>query len=1840
MVSSVVKQHESNRQYDEEGNALEENISGKLYDLTGVSVWADDAKTKYKELGTYMSEVAEKWDQIDAETQTKALEAMFGKNRSNIGAAIIGNIQAYKDTMSTLTDDDTLKSADKELETASQSVSFHLNALKETWTGVAQNLFQTDQMNAFIDALRVLSTIIQKATSVLGLFGSSAAVFLIFDVIKSKIKGTTPLISKFTNSLVGAGKGLFDLVTVSKELSAEGAGSFLDNFFELGGSASIAGVLTGIVAAIGALVLITHKFSKEKQFSEILSDFTDSSGKLDSAKDELESVNSELETTRNRIEELESKKSLTLTEQSELANLKAQNKELENQAKIQERLVENAQRQAETDAGKVLNADLVTDYSKKSTIGTSTTTSATVYGTSNIEEATINNIEHIKELKEEERKAQEEYAQVMADDKSTLQQQENARAKLESIQKDITDIDNQVSENIKSLQSVSDVYLKSSDQNLVERGEVIQDIIDAYANIDASTLDKNISAMDSFFSTTSGEVLKQQLIDIAKSGGDVSIALREMGVSLEDIGLEGNRSEALTQYFKDLANSAGEAASATKQVEEAITSYSDVEESLKSPDKGSGYNSIVSSWKKIKEEMDSGLIGTDQAKDFIRYFTGDLDEDATAEEIKKKYKSIRKKANRWFAEDDGDKDNPDTAYGVKQFIKDFNGTKGVGTINWDKRTFDFSDGIKNTEDAAKKLGVSVSVVEDMFKRLEDYGFDFSKFFFNDESKETFANTLDGLQGLYDSMEDGAEKDALGKKLEGYRKTLEDDKVNNKILMQIQFEYDKAQLDQEIQEIQNEINQDPNGGTSAQYTALNTKNREVLLGAREYSGYKTGMDVGYDQISEYRKGLQSQISAQNSDEENIVIQKQIAGIYQLQTAYQEYFATLSDEEKKKFDWNTFMQTDQASQVFQAIQSQYGNLELVLNSLNYQPKVKVDTSEVEKKLADTDFDKNGERTIIYKADVSGVETEVKAVQDKDGNIKYYANIDGAEVELKQIETSNGVIYVTADTSQAEEDIDNATDGGGKETEINLVIASDNSKAMKSIEEVDKKEISPKDAKINTSGKGLHAVADINAQGNPRDKEFTITTHYKTTGKPPSGGGDSLSGTAHAGGSLSDLDLDYSSMPQNWKTSHSDVALVGEEAPEIVATRNGYWYTVGDSGAEFASIPKGSVVFNATQTRKLLKNGHINSRGKSALGGTAYKKGSSKEDKKLTSLENKLTKYTTRADYNSDIGSIGGAISNYYKALNKALNGIKKVAKKSVQTVKGYIADYINKLKELRSEQLKTKTESIDMFTKIGTAPSVSADTTEIGLSMANNQLGFENSQIREENDAYAGYVKNVGSDTDKISGNATKAIKNAQKKKKKNKKYQKALKNAKAAIANRKKVSSGDLKVVNKVNRSVYAKLIAYNQQIDTLENAKLEQALSYAENSSKIYSNRYEKLENKNSLADSRSKYYADLAKNATSIVGEAGYKTANSYVDKQTEQDADKVKNTSNFISGLNKDLKSYSSTISKGSSTKKLKKQKKNVRTAVNKAINSAKSAASSGKEISATVIEALAKYYSQGFVSASFYQACVNYNTALAQKQAAIAQLEIDKAAYEAQKVSAVKEKMSNVSSYYDSKSKMAEEGNKVIGSYEYSAKQTTLRNIEQENLVAMQKILDKGVKDGTIKKYSQDWFDMQLKIEQSKNKVKEFNAEILEIQLEEKFDRAIKKAEDYIDKLDTIKRLISREMVYDKSGKMTDMGMLSLALDSRSLAKEQGNLEKLMSKRNEIIKEYDNGNKDYFGDKTFDEMMEENSKSILSTFTNMNTIRQSILDLVTGQAEAELSALQKVIDKRKEALQKKKE
>lgn len=105
----------------------------------------------------------------------------------------------------------------------------------------------------------------------------------------------------------------------------------------------------------------------------------------------------------------------------------------------------------------------------------------------------------------------------------------------------------------------------------------------------------------------------------------------------------------------------------------------------------------------------------------------------------------------------------------------------------------------------------------------------------------------------------------------------------------------------------------------------------------------------------------------------------------------------------------------------------------------------------------------------------------------------------------------------------------------------------------------------------------------------------------------GGGVVNGTANANGTAFINGTSGKAFKQgDWRTKKTETALTGELGREIVVTPDNRWHTVGDNGAEFVNIPRGSIVFNHKQTEELLSNGRVTSgggRGKALIGGTAY-------------------------------------------------------------------------------------------------------------------------------------------------------------------------------------------------------------------------------------------------------------------------------------------------------------------------------------------------------------------------------------------------------------------------------------------------------------------------------------------------------------------------------------------------------------------------------------------------------------------------------------------------------------
>ena len=182
------------RGYDEETEELSDNlknVKGEVVDLTktaskpsGITIFADDAQTKYKSMVQYLGEISDIWDELSEKQQTELLEKLFGKTRAQAGAAILKNFGQVRAALEAM--EDSAGSADKEMETVQSSIDYKLNELKQTWVGIVQDMADRGDIQKIIDALIELSEAIGFVADKLGSIGTIGLGVGIFAGFKNK----------------------------------------------------------------------------------------------------------------------------------------------------------------------------------------------------------------------------------------------------------------------------------------------------------------------------------------------------------------------------------------------------------------------------------------------------------------------------------------------------------------------------------------------------------------------------------------------------------------------------------------------------------------------------------------------------------------------------------------------------------------------------------------------------------------------------------------------------------------------------------------------------------------------------------------------------------------------------------------------------------------------------------------------------------------------------------------------------------------------------------------------------------------------------------------------------------------------------------------------------------------------------------------------------------------------------------------------------------------------------------------------------------------------------------------------------------------------------------------------------------------------------------------------------------------------------------------------------------------------------------------------------------------------------------------------------------------------
>lgn len=1075
--------------------------------------------------------------------------------------------------------------ADKEMEIITNSLTYKLNALRETGTGIWQNLFQRDELGGVIDDLTTLLSVIEKFTeqfgllgTVLGAGGMAVGLFKYFKAFKSLNDAGLK-----TNFLAVAANAFPPVnAAVNAYTAAIAAGSTQMVAFGAGAKAMIASLmpLIGVLAAIGIA------FAAFKGFDYVNSGWTRAQesaqkavAEFDDAKTKLDGINKEKTDNLSKVQEIAAKydiqvdgmddvdeiiekikssdKGITLVDQVELDKLSTANSQLEAQAKIQEQIV-NAKKQAaiaQTEVAAQTEKSYWEEVKSRHGGGILGTASAVLdylglgYKPNWANEEGNEKIQYEQEDTTNLGLAQTAYNDLIAKKKELQQlnqEIENSKGGVtdeqikrhEELTQEVAEQASKAGTLMNTVSSEMEVLSQSDSKFARDYVKQAKQLLLDFANIDASPAEVALNTINSFFDGSFGKnAIKEELIDAMESGQDLEETLQGLGLSMEDFG--NIDISYLTDYFEDITKSAEEA---KDTVDNFHVSIDDVSEATKSANKDADWSTMQSAYKAAGELLKEGKTGTDDFQTVAQFFT-DKNLQKLAKEAKdaggyaadvyqEAFENAQKQADRWFGEDE--------TKSMENFVDDMS-DKGLFNVNKndEKGLWAIESQFKTTAEAAKELGTSTEVVETMLSALESYGYDFSGIEKSGEMLSEYQQTLEALKQTYDSMGEGEAKDKLGKLIEGFDeqyKGFQDDlsSLTEEQIVHIKFEYDLASIQSKIDEIQNLLD---NGMEDDVQT-----NAQLMAANNQY-------------IKTAEKGL-------GLDQEGIQLPVQYVVADNTEASLREQLKDATPEEKVGIQTKIENQQQIKKDILDTFADEHPEI---------TPEANVD--EINSALADT-FE---EKTIVFKASVDGVEQAVRAHQNEDGTITYTANVDGVQTEVQQVQNEDGTITYTAKVEGEEkieevasdkkatitanvqvngaEKVSSATAGANdKNVSVNANVTGTDKvgQLTASISNLQPKQV---EVKANVNGKGdvdslKSSISSLSG------KTVTITTIHKTVNQTV----NQVDGTAHARGTAFSKGTARKGVAfarGDWGIKGSGTALGGELGRKYFASIHGDMY-----------------------------------------------------------------------------------------------------------------------------------------------------------------------------------------------------------------------------------------------------------------------------------------------------------------------------------------------------------------------------------------------------------------------------------------------------------------------------------------------------------------------------------------------------------------------------------------------------------------------------------------------------------------------------------------------------------
>lgn len=427
---------------------------------------------------------------------------------------------------------------------------------------------------------------------------------------------------------------------------------------------------------------------------------------------------------------------------------------------------------------------------------------------------------------------------------------------------------------------------------------------------------------------------------------------------------------------------------------------------------------------------------------------------------------------------------------------------------------------------------------------------------------------------------------------------------------------------------------------------------------------------------------------------------------------------------------------------------------------------------------------------------------------------------------------------------------------------------------------------------------------------------------------------------------------------------------------------------------------------------------------------------------------------------------------------------------------------------------------------------------------------------------------------------------------------------------------------------------YNERIDSNKASLIELKQQMQENATAAAALAKATADKKTEKYDSQDELYDAKIDNATSA------KSKNKLIDKKISNINKTQKAYNTAVSTDNKKLKSAKKTISKFKSTSENKK-----------ILASIKKAAKSGKRISQSLLNKASKLNDNG----KLYNACVQYNAYLDAKEADKSTADLYKETAKQDKATLAKEKFDNISSDYENKISsneqkktsinnkisLAQEQGKQISAAYYKSLISSEKG-EKNKLIKERKDLQKSLNDavikGSIKKGSDEWYEMVSAINEVTNAIDKSTQSIVEYQNAlrqlkwDAFDKSLETVKRINSEADYYIDLLSHKDMTDKdTGNFTEYGIATIGLHKTNYDNYIAQADEYQREYNKIMRQIEKGELS-LSDENVVQRLRDLQNAHRDAKKSAEDELQSIQDLVKQGYEAQTDALSELIDKYK--------